>query len=274
MNDYIMVILSTRVRIHATAQLGEHISLGENIRIEAGVQIGDGCIIEDNTFIGKNTIIGDNCHLYTGAIVGSAPQDISYKDESSRVIIGNDVQIREYVTINRGTGEGSETRLGNGCLLMAYSHVGHNGVLGQEVILANSVQLGGYAQVGDYANIGGLVAVHQFVRVGRFVMMSGFSATRQDIPPFTLTDGRLASVRGINRIGLKRRGVSLGTRSAIKEAYKLLLFKGLPQSIAIAQIQEAYPEEPLMAEITQFFLSSKRGIRRSYGHHEEFQTDS
>lgn len=267
-----MVTLSTRVRIHATAQLGERISLGENIRIEEGVQIGDGCIIEDNAFIGKNTMLGENCHIYTGAIIGSAPQDISYKDESSRVLVGNDVQIREYATINRGTGEGSETLIGDGCLLMAYSHVGHNGVLGQEVILANSVQLGGYVQVGDYANIGGLVAVHQFVRIGRFVMMSGFSATRQDIPPFAMTDGRLASVRGINRIGLKRRGVSLSTRTAIKEAYKLLLFKELPQAIAIAQILETYPDEPLIHEMIQFFLSSKRGIRRSNGNQEEFQT--
>jgi UDP-N-acetylglucosamine acyltransferase len=252
------------VKIHPTVQMGENIAIGQNVTIESGVIIGDNCILDANSYIGRDSILGSGCHLYPGAVVGTPPQDLRYKDEFSRAVLGNNVQVREYATVHRGTGEGTETNVGDGCLIMAYAHVGHNSKLGKEVIMANGVQVGGHVEIGDYANIGGMVAIHQFVRIGRMVMMSGFSATRQDVPPFAVTDGRLATIRGINKIGLKRRGVGPASRTHIKEAYKRLWFDNLPKAEAIKQLQDEYPDDALVYELLDFVLTSKRGIRNPH----------
>lgn len=250
------------IRIHPSAQIGNNVTIGLNVTIEEGAVIQDDCILDANCYVGRDSILGQGCHLFPGAVVGTAPQDLSYKNEFSRVVLGNHVQVREYATIHRGTGEGTETVVGDGALIMAYAHVGHNCRLGKDVILANAVQLGGYVEIGDFANIGGLVAVHQFVRIGRLAMISGFTATRQDIPPFIKADGFRASMRGINTIGLKRKGVNLEERKQIKEAYKLLWASKLPQAQAIEQIAALYLPNPFIEEILQFIQSSKRGIRR------------
>lgn len=249
-------------QIHPSAQLGENVQIGANVTIEEGVVIGNGCILEANSFVGRDAILGEGCHLYPGAVVGTPPQDLGYKNEFSRAVLGNNVQVREYVTIHRATGEGAETLVGDDCMLMAYSHVAHNCKVGNSVILANAAQLAGYVEVGDYTNIGGVVAIHQFVKIGRFVMMTGFSSTRQDIPPFIKADGLRVSMRGINSIGLKRRGVGPESRKNIKEAYKLLWFSKLPKVEALHAIQDAFPDDEYVQEIIQFIKSSKRGIRK------------
>jgi UDP-N-acetylglucosamine acyltransferase len=250
--------------IHPSAQIGNNVTLGLNVTIEAGAVIQDDCILDSNSYVGRDSIIGKGCHLFPGAVIGTAPQDLNYKDEFSRAILGNGVQVREYATVHRASGEGQETIVGDGCLLMAYSHVGHNSRLGQNVILANAVQLGGYTEIGDFSNLGGGVVVHQFVRIGRLVMVSGNCATRQDLPPFAIADGHLACLRGINTIGLKRKGISSEIRKKIKIAYKLLWDSNLPQAKAIEQIQQQFPEEPMIEELIHFIHTSKRGIRRRH----------
>lgn len=249
-------------QIHPSVQFGTGVRLGFNVTIESGVIIQDNCILDSNCYIGRDTILGANCHIFPGAVIGTAPQDLSYQDENSRVVLGNEVQVREYVTVHRATGSGNETVVGDNCLLMAYSHVGHNAKVGKGVILANAVQLGGYVEVDDYSNLGGGAVVHQFVRIGRLVMMSGNSATRQDLPPFAVVDGHLATIRGINAIGLKRKGLDASNRKQLKEAFKLLWFSHLPLSESIAQVKEQFGTTPLINELLQFVQTSKRGIRR------------
>lgn len=250
--------------IHPSAQIGSGVTIGLNVTIEEGAVIQDDCTLDNNSYVGRDTILGKGCHLYPGAVIGTPPQDLSYKNEFSRVVLGDGVQAREYVTVHRASGEGKETIVGDGCLLMAYSHVGHNTRLGQGVILANAVQLGGYVEVGDFCNLGGGVVVHQFVQIGRLAMISGNTALRQDIPPFAIADGQLATIRGINSIGLKRKGIGPESRKKIKDAYKLLWFSNLPKAAAIQQIQEQFPAEPFIEELIQFVQNSKRGIRKRH----------
>jgi UDP-N-acetylglucosamine acyltransferase len=248
--------------VDPTAELAENVIIGPNTVIGPKVRIGPNTMIDGNAWIYERSVIGENCHLFPGAVIGTPPQDLSYKNEPTRAVIGNNVQIHEYATVHRASGEGNETVVGDHCLLMAYSHLGHNCQLGKNVILANNVHLGGHVHVGDYANIGGSVVVHQFVKIGRFAMMSGFMATRQDIPPFSTTDERLATVRGLNKIGLKRRGVGNESIKRLQEAFRLLWFQPLPQTEAILQIMTKYPDDPYVQELVDFVLTSKRGIRR------------
>jgi UDP-N-acetylglucosamine acyltransferase len=157
---------------------------------------------------------------------------------------------------------GKETVVGERCMLMAYSHVAHNCRLGDEVILANSVQLGGHVEVGDFAFIGGQCAIHQFVRIGRLAIMSGFSAARQDIPPFSMADSRPAIIAGINKVGLKRRGYDLAARTRLKKAFTLLFFSGMNFKQAIETIQAELESDPALDELISFIQNSSRGIYR------------
>jgi UDP-N-acetylglucosamine acyltransferase len=261
----IQSLRSTDPAIHPSVQHGNNIRLGQNVTIEANVRIGDNCILDSNAYIGHSTTIGNDCHLFPGAVVGTAPQDLHYKEEDNgRTVLGNNVQVREYATIHRATGKDAETVMGDRCFLMAYSHVGHNCQLGQDVILANNVHLGGYVQIGDYTTIGGMVVVHQFVRIGRMVMIGGFGAVRQDLPPFCLAEGAKVGLKGLNSIGIKRRGIELKDRILLKEAYKLLWFQGKAQTEALEIIMNQYPNEPLIQELVDFVTASKRGIRKPH----------
>ena len=252
-------------QIHPSVQFGKNVILGHNVTIEANVTIGDNCRLDANVYIGHDTNIGNDCHFYPGAVVGTDPQDLSYNPENkSTTTIGNGVQIREYATVHRGTGKDTDTKVGDHCYLMAYSHVGHNCQLGEHVILANSVHLGGYVTVGDYSNIGGGVVVHQFVRIGRLVMMGGFGGIRQDLPPFCLAagEGSYGGPKAINLIGLKRRAVSKEDCKMLREAYKILWFRGHTKAIALAQLEEQFPNQPLVEELVEFIKTSKRGIHK------------
>jgi UDP-N-acetylglucosamine acyltransferase len=252
------------------AELGQGVEVGPHSVIGPNCRVGDGCKIGPNVVLQSHVILGGNCQVSPGAVLGGFPQDMKFKGEESYVRIGEGTFIRECVTVNRASGEGQETIVGDRCMLMAYAHVAHNCIVGNEVILANSVQLGGHVEVGDFAFLGGIIAVHQFVKIGRLAIISGSSATRQDVPPFSMSDGRPCVIVGINKVGLKRRGYDLAQRTRIKNAYHLLWFAGLNQKQAIEAIRNEIEMDDAVQELVSFVENSARGIRRP---HDIMRTD-
>lgn len=254
--------------IHPTAIIDPLAQLGADVEIGPYSIVGPHCQIGDRTRIGAHVVLeshvtlGSDCQIASGAILGGFPQDSKFKKETSWVRIGDGCILRECVTVNRATGEGNETVIGEKCMLMAYAHVAHNCVLGNEVILANAVQLGGHVEVGDYAFIGGQCAVHQFVKIGKLAIMSGFSASRQDIPPFSMADDRPAIIAGTNKVGLKRRGFDLAARTRLKKAFQRLFFSGMNYKQAIEIIQAEIEVDAAVQELIDFVQNSSRGIYR------------
>ncbi len=249
-------IVGTGALIAESAEIGPYAVIGEHVSIGTGSKIGPHVVIDGSTKIGKN------CQIFSGASIGQAPQSISYKGEPSQVEIGDNVTIREYVTIHRGT-NGGTTSLGDDCYIMNYAHIAHDCQLGNGVIMANSATLAGHITVGDGTVMAGVCVFHQFVRIGRMCMVSGMTGSRMDLPPFVILDGLPPAIRGINVIGMKRQKFHPATRTAIKKAYKLLYHSGLNFTQAIEQIeQEEVPSE--VAEIIEFFRSSKRGVIGTY----------
>jgi UDP-N-acetylglucosamine acyltransferase len=250
-------VIENGAQIHDDAQIGPYVVIGPNVKIGQGTIVGAHVVIEGHT------TIGDNCCIYVGATIGLAPQDLKYKDEPTGVIIGNNVTIREYVTIHRATGIGF-TEIGDDCFLMTYVHIAHNCKLGKGVILANSTCLAGHVDVGDYVVMSGYCIFHQFVRVGRMAMIGGMTGTRVDLPPYTLCDGRPASVRGVNVIGLRRQKIDKDIRAAVKQAYKLIYRSNLNISQALARIEEEIEPYGEIKEIIAFYKNTKRGIAVAY----------
>ncbi len=244
--------------IHETAEIGPFAVIGANVKIGAGTKIGAHVVVDGHT------TIGENCNIYAGAAIGLDPQDLKYDGEETGVTIGNNVVIREYVTIHRATKEGS-TIVGDNCFLMNYCHIAHNCKLGSGVIMANNTTLAGYVEVGDGAVFAGMVILHQHVKVGRFCMLGGMTGSRVDLPPFTLCDGRPAMVRGLNVIGLRRNKMGPEKRAAIKQTYKLMLRSGLNHSQAIARIKEEVEQFDEVKEVCDFFANSKRGVVPAFG---------
>ncbi len=255
-----MSLIHPTAIIDASAKIDPSVSVGPFSVIGPKVVIGKNTAIAAHVVIEGFTTIGQNCTIAPQAVIGGLPQDLNFGGEESFVTIGDNVNIRECVTINRATGEGQATIVEDNAFIMAYSHLAHNCKLGTSAILANNVQLAGYVEVGEKAFISGSNVFHQFVRVGRLSIISGASGTRQDIPPFSMCDGRPAIITGLNRVGLKRAGFSLEDRNVLKKAYQLLWFSGLSTHEAIAQIRQEFGSHPLSEELITFVETSKRGI--------------
>lgn len=242
------------------ARIASSVTIGPYSVIGPGVDIGEGVAIADHVLLQRNTRIGDNCHIHHGAVVGTDPQDLKYSGEPSWLEIGSETTIREYATLNRGTGENGVTRVGSGCLLMAYSHVAHDCLLGDGVILANGANLGGHVKIGDRATVGGLVGVHQFVRIGSRAFIGACSKLAQDIPPFLLVDGNPCRPRGLNVIGLKRAGFHRDTIHALRRAYRVVFDSTIHIGDALDEI-ERWPEViPEVAQFVEFIRTTERGI--------------
>ncbi len=246
-------IIADGAKVAASAEIGPYSIIGKSVKIGEGTKIGPHVVIDGDTTIGAD------CKIYASVAIGLDPQDFGYKGEPTGVIIGDRVTLREFVTIHRATKEGFTT-VGNDCFLMNCSHIAHNCKVGNGVILANNAVLGGYVEVGDNAVFGGMIAVHQHCRVGRLVMMGGCSGTRQDIPPFAITERTPAKVYGINTIGLRRNKVSQETRSAIKNAYKIFNREGLNLKSAIERVESELGNFAEVKEIVDFYKSSRRGV--------------
>ncbi len=258
-------IIGEGARIAEGAEIGPYAVIGSDVSIGSGTKIGPHVVIDGQTTIGQN------CEIFSGASIGQAPQSISYKSEPSQVEIGDGVTIREYATIHRGTAGGA-TVLGDNCYIMNYAHIAHDCRLGKGVIMANSATLAGHITVGDGTVMAGVCVFHQFVRIGKLCMVSGMTGSRMDLPPYVVLDGLPPAIRGINVIGMKRNKFSLQARTAIKKAYKLIYRSNLNFSQALEQIEqdELIPE---VAEIIEFFRSSKRGVLGAYHEEEATETD-
>lgn len=252
-------------KIHPTAVINPNAKIADDVEIGAfsiigeGVTLDKGVVIRPHVYV-EYSHIGENSVIFTGSVIGTEPQDLGYKGESTGVVIGENCQVREYVTVNRASKEGS-TQIGDNCLLMTGSHVGHNCILEKDVILANQVILGGHVLVEQGAFLGGIIVVHQNCKIGKMAIVSGFSGTRQDIPPYAKADGRPAIIAGMNTVGMKRKGLSQVDRDLIKEAYKLLFHSGLNTTQALEKIgAELDSSNEHLEHLIEFIKSSKRGI--------------
>lgn len=249
--------------IDPTADLATDVEVGPYVIIGKNVTIGKGTNIGPHTVIGDWTEIGENNQIYHLASVGPAPQDLKYRGEECWTRIGNGNIIREFATIHRGTVTGiSETVVGDNNLFMAYSHVAHDCRIGNRVVMANSATLAGHVTVEDDVILGGLVAVHQFSRIGAHAMVGGGTLVVLDIPPYTIsTPGkRDAKLRGLNLVGLKRRGFSDDAILKLKKAYKTLFMADLKQPEAIARIKSEITGSPEVDYLLAFIERSERGI--------------
>ena len=244
------------------AVLDEGVSVGPFSVIEDKVRIGQGTFIGPGVLISGHTTIGQNCRIYKGAVIGSPPQDLKYKGEKSFLVIGNNNIIREFVTVNPGTEEGSYTRLGDNNLIMAYSHIAHNCSIGNGCILANGATLAGHVSLEDRVVIGGLAAIHQFCRLGMLSIVGGCSKVVQDIPPFALADGHPAKVRGINITGLKRAGFRREKVVLLRKIFKVLFFEGHTLDAALEIVKRSFTVSEEVEIIQKFITSSQRGIAK------------
>ncbi|MBZ8179930.1 acyl-ACP--UDP-N-acetylglucosamine O-acyltransferase [Oscillatoria salina] len=255
-----MTIHPTAV-VASSAQLGQDVTIGPFTFIDDRVVIGSGCVINSHVAILRNTTLGENCQVHSGAVLGDVPQDLKFTNEETYVKIGSRCTIREGVTIHRGTKLGTATEVGNDCLLMANSHLGHNVKVGNNVIIANGALLAGYVEVGDKTFISGNCLLHQFTRVGRLVMMSGGSAVGRDIPPFCMTPGLAGNtIMGLNIVGLRRAGFTSEQRLTLKRVLKILYQSNLNISDAVAKLEADFPDEELVQEFCDFVKTSERGI--------------
>jgi len=244
--------------VDPTAQLGEGVEVGPGAIIEAGAIIGEGCKIQARAVIGSHVLLGARNTIGHGAIIGGDPQDFDFKPgTNSKVVIGDDNVLREYVTIHRGTKEGSSTRVGNNNFLMVGVHLGHNASVGNRVIIANNCLLAGYVAVQDGAVLGGGSVFHQFIRVGRLCMVRGGERFGKDIPPFLVAYGTNL-VAGINAVGLRRAGFSSATRLEIKRAFRFLYLEGRN----ISQALEEAATQQWGSEAESFFSFVREARRR------------
>lgn len=248
--------------VDSTAELASGVEIGPYAFVGPNTRIGPGTKVEIHAVIHGNTTLGAQCRVGVGAVIGGLPQHREIvSPETAGVEIGDRVVIREYATIHRANGDGQVTRIGEDCLLMAYSHVAHDCVLGPRVLLANLVQLAGYVTVEEAAFLGGRVVVHQFVRIGRLAMLGASSTVLQDVPPFAMVVGTPAEICGVNTVGLRRNGVSDEERGAIHQAYGFFLSSSLTRSQAMAALAEEQKQVPILSELATFLKETQRGVR-------------
>lgn len=254
--------------IDSGAELDPTVTVGAYAVIEKGVVIGAGSEIGPHAVISGLTTIGQRNRIHAFASIGAPPQDLKYKGEDTRLVIGDDNLIREYASIHRGTASGhGVTTVGNGNMIMAYSHIAHDCVVGNQVIMANSATLGGHVQVGDHANLGGMVAIHQFSRVGAHTYIGGMSGISKDVPPFVIATGVRDQLRitGINKIGLKRSGYSPEDISTLSQAFVTVFRTEALLSESLDKVMTEFSACQLVRELVSFMKAPNRfGVVRKF----------
>ncbi len=250
--------------VHPEAIIGENVEIGPFVYIDKDVEIGDGCQLAPNVTILEGTKIGKNCKIASNAVIGGLPQDLKFRGEKTTVIIGDNTTIRECATVNRGTAAKGATIVGSNCLLMAYTHVAHDCILGDYVILANATQLAGEVEVDDFAILGGGTLVHQFCRIGAHSMTQGGSKVSKDIPPYVTAAREPLSFVGVNAIGLKRRGFTNEQIEQIQEVYRYVFQSKLNTTNAIAAVLENMESSAERDVIVDFIQASPRGIIKGF----------
>jgi UDP-N-acetylglucosamine acyltransferase len=253
--------------VHPTAVISQRAEIAADLRvgpyvvIEDDVVIGEACEIASHVVIKRFTTLGRGNRVFEHAVLGGLPQDVKFRGEASRLVIGDDNLIREGVTIHRASGEGEVTRVGSRNFLMVGVHIAHNCVVGDDNILANGAALAGHIMVEDHVFLSNNVGAHQFVRMGRYAMVGGKSKIVQDVLPFFITDGNPARVRGLNSVGLRRAGFSEESRRALKNAYQLLFRSSLPLEDALQRMARLDDEH--VEHLIDFIRASKRGFPRA-----------
>ena len=255
--------IDPRAAVAPGAQLGENVTIGPFAVVEAGVKIGDNCVIGPHAVLSGNTTIGRGTVVHTGANLGDTPQDVHYEGAEAFTDIGENCQIREYVTVHRGVEEGSHTVVGNRVMLMAFSHLGHNCQIADDVVVANASLLAGRVEVGTHAFISAHVMIHQFVRIGALAMVGGGNGVVQDVPPFCMLQE--GAIQGVNAIGLRRANWSAEARDALRSAVRIACFEGLSRPNAIERLKAELPPLPEVIAFIRFLENTKRGITAGRG---------
>jgi UDP-N-acetylglucosamine acyltransferase len=250
--------------ISPKAKIGTDVQIGPFCRVHDGVTLGDGCMLDSHVVLGAETgevIIGKNNKFYGFSLIGGPPQDLKYKGEKTQLLIGDNNTIRECVTISIGTVTGhGKTTIGNGNLIMAYSHVGHDDIIGDGNVLANLVQLAGHVTIEDKVTVGALSAVNQFVKIGRNSFIAGASMINKDILPYCIAQGNYATVRATNKIGLERSGFSEQAVTNINRAIRILTKGGATVEESLGRIADECDKIPEIEYLVSFVKSSERGL--------------
>ena len=252
--------------IHPTAVISDKAKLGENITISAfvvvedDVEIGNDCEIGPNAVIYNGARLGNRVKIKQGVAVSNVSQDLKYKNEEAFFYVEDDTTIREFVTLHKGTKETGFSKVGKNCLLMAYAHVAHDVVIGDNCIIANGVQIGGLATIEEYVIIGGGTPVHQFSKIGKHSMVAGAFRVIKDIPPYIIAGGEPLKFAGLNIIGLRRRGFSNDDIMTLKKSYQLLYNSGLNFSDAVTKMTVEFGDNEHVQNVVEFIKKSDRGI--------------
>ncbi len=243
--------------IDPSAEIGPYVIIGANVKIGAGTAVGPHTVIDGDTTIGARN------RIFHHASVGAPPQDLKYAGEPTKLVIGDENQVREFTTLHLGTVQGGGvTSVGSKNLFMAYSHVAHDCHVGNGCVLANAATLAGHVEVGDHCTLGGLSAVHQFTRIGKHAFLAGGTMAVMDVPPYCIAQGDRAELAGPNTVGLKRHGFTDEQQGRIKDAYRLLFRSKMGLNEALSQLQAEMGHHPEIALLLEFITNSKRGITR------------
>lgn len=256
--------VSTLAYVNSNAQIGKDVIIEPFAYIDDNVVIGDGCRIMSHSTVLSGARLGKSCTVFPGAVVGGIPQDLKFHGEKTTAEIGDFTTIRECATVNRGTASKGKTVVGNNCLIMAYSHVAHDCVLGNHVILGNACQIAGEVQIFDWAILSGGCLIHQFCRVGEHVIVQGGSRSPKDIPPYVTAGREPISFAGINLIGLRRRNFSPEQIQTIQECYRTIYQSGLNFSQAVERIEQNLEPSVERDTVLNFLKTSQRGILRGF----------
>jgi UDP-N-acetylglucosamine acyltransferase len=246
-------VVDPGAELAADVAVGAYAVIGPRVVIGAGTRVGPHAVIH------RDTVIGERCEIHQGASLGNDPQDLKYNGEHSELQIGARTVIREFCTINRGTSARGRTVLGSECLLMAYSHVAHDCLIGDHVVIANAVNMGGHVEIGDWVVVGGMTAIHQFARIGAHAFVGGTSAVRKDVPPFVKASGNPLKLYGLNSVGLQRRGFSEEVRRALKRAYRIVFSSDLNVGEAVLRARVELEARPEVEQFLTFIEARGRG---------------
>jgi UDP-N-acetylglucosamine acyltransferase len=250
--------------IHPNAQLATNVKIDPFSVIHQNVEIGSGTWIGSNVTIMEGARIGSNCRIFPGAVIAGIPQDLKYQGENTTVEIGNNTTIREFVTINRGSKDKWTTKVGDNCLIMAYSHIAHDCIIGNHCIMSNNTQMAGHVVLGEHAILAGMCAIHQFVQIGQHAFVAGGSLVSKDVPPYIKAGRTPLSYAGVNSVGLKRRGFSLEKINNILDIYRIIYNKNMNTSQALNFIEEELDATDERDEIVTFIRESGRGIIKRF----------
>jgi UDP-N-acetylglucosamine acyltransferase len=248
--------------IDSTAHVGQTTLIGPYCIIGANVTLGEGCRLHSHVVISGPTVIGDGNEFYPFCSIGQRSQDLKYEAEPTHLEIGANNTFREFTTVHRATSPGGVTRVGSYGNFLAYAHIAHDCVVGDHVIFSNNGTLAGHVVVGDHAVIGGLSGVHQFCRIGAHAIVGGCTKIVQDVPPFLIADGNPAEVRGVNHVGLERRGFAAESIRELREAYKVIYRENLNTTQSLEVLRSKFEGSELVTYLTDFIASSERGIVR------------